>query len=145
MTGTLRLAYAEHESGDVPFAWLDGTRLNRDDMDRAQLRIGDMRAHGRQRRSELGLAIRHRDRLLIQTTRGFGREDGGPQGAVVVILSGIGKGQEWETVMAATIAAVFREAGITTDENQLRAVLEWAGRLRSGFERGIFNALKSSG
>ncbi|MFJ4793629.1 hypothetical protein [Kitasatospora purpeofusca] len=116
----LHLVYAEYESGEPPFVWIDGTRRSPEEKRRAIRLISDLSRQGKHRRSESGLVVRGRDWLLIQTTAGLTHDDGGPQGAVVVL-----RGPVTDTVgdVDGQLAEVLQEGRITLDPERFGAVL----------------------
>ena len=130
MSVHLRLVYAEYESGEPPFVWLDGKRQKPEAKRRAIRLISRLSREGRHRRGEPGLAIRRDDALLIQTTFGLGHDNGGPQGAVVIV-KGIGSGADWEAAVTERIAEVLRDGRITVDREKFRSVLEWGAQSRA--------------
>ncbi|MCX4979481.1 hypothetical protein [Streptomyces sp. NBC_00620] len=127
MSVQLRLVYAEYESGEPPFVWLDGKGRRPEEKRRAIHLIGGLSREGRHRRGEPGLAIRHRDSLLIQTTVGLAHDSGGPQGAVAIV-KGLGSGADWEADVTELIAEVLRDGRITVDREKFRSVLEWGAQ-----------------
>jgi hypothetical protein len=129
MSIKLRLAYAEYESGDPLFAWLNGSRLPHEDRGSAHRLISEFRkgvvVHG-----DLGTAVRLRDRsgenLLIQTAVGFTHASGAPQ-RVVVVFSGVDwNNSAWTADMATELASVLAGGDILTEREPFAAVIEWA-------------------
>ncbi|MGW1542661.1 hypothetical protein ACWCPM_20905 [Streptomyces sp. NPDC002309] len=127
MSVRLRLVYAEYESGEPPFVWLDGKRRGAEEKRQAIHRISWFSREGRHRRGELGLAIRRGELLLIQTTVALGHDNGGSQG-VVVVVQGVESGVDWEAAVTVLIAEVLRDGRIAVDREKFRSVLEWGAR-----------------
>jgi hypothetical protein len=137
----LRLVYAEYESGEPPFVWLDGKRRRPEEKRRAIRLISRLSREGRHRRGEPGLAIRRGDLLLIQTTVGLGHDNGGSQGAVVIVKD-FGSVADWEAVVTERMAEVLRDGRITVDREKFRSVLEWGAQSRG---KEATQALKEKG
>ncbi len=129
MSVRLMLVYAEYESGEPPFVWLDGMRRSPEEKRRAIHVIGRLGREGRHRRGEPGLAVRFRGWLLIQTTVGLRHDGSGPQG-VVVIVEGPDAATGWEAAVTERITEVLLAGRITVDREKFRSVLEWGARSR---------------
>ncbi|MGI5371618.1 hypothetical protein C9J60_23555 [Streptomyces sp. A244] len=131
MTVRLKLVYAEYESGEPPFVWLDGKRRRSEEKREAIRCIGRVSRKGRHRRGEPGLVIRLGDSLLVQTTVGLGHDGNGPQG-VVFIVKGPDSAAGWETAVAERITEVLLDGRISVNREEFHSVLTWAARSRVG-------------
>ncbi|AMW08992.1 hypothetical protein A4E84_05475 [Streptomyces qaidamensis] len=140
MSVIVKLVYAEYESGEPPFVWLDGTRRRSEEKRTAIQWIGKVCRRGRERRGEPGLAVRLGDWLLIQTTVGLGHEGKGPQG-VVFIVKGPGSAVDWESAATERITGVLRDGRITVDREKFRSVLAWAARSRVDDKKQTLKAM----
>ncbi|MFF5967934.1 hypothetical protein ACFY64_30275 [Streptomyces collinus] len=129
MSVDLKLVYAEYESGEPPFVWLNGTRRRSEEKRTAIQWIGKTCRLGRERRGESGLVVRHRDWLLIQTTVGLSHDGNGPQGVVLIVKSP-GSAADWETAVTERITEVLLDGGISVHGEKFRPVLAWAARSR---------------
>ncbi|MFF7893205.1 hypothetical protein ACFZDI_15165 [Streptomyces sp. NPDC007907] len=129
MSVPLKLVYAEYESGEPPFVWLDGTHRRSEEKRTAIQWIGKVCRRGRERRGEPGLVVRHHDWLLIQTTVGLSHDGGGPQG-VVFIVKGPDSAAGWESAVTERITEVLLDGRIRVDREKFRSVLAWAARSR---------------